>query len=187
MNCVFARLAHTARLPAQELRVASTVAALVQVDVLKALHTAVVGPAEDVAAVERLAGLMAGIMVETTAALLGKIEQGWTQAPEGVSEGAWTELLEDHVRPALQREQFSAAVGRMTAEGEGDMSRALRHLSAVDRERVEEALEKLGAENANVAAVACAKCAIARRGVSVCATCCVWLGHWASVRLRRCV
>ena len=150
---------------------ASTVVALVDPDVLKALHTAVVGPAEDVAAVERLAGLMAGIMVETPAALLGKIEQGWAQAPEGASEGAWGELLEDQVRPALQREQFSAAVGRMTAEGEGGMSRALRHLSAVDRERVEEALEKLDDEDTSVAAVACAKCAITRVPVSVDATC----------------
>ena len=158
---------------------ASTVAALVDPDVLKALHTAVVGPAEDVAAVERLAGLMAGIMVETPAALLGKIEQGWTQAPEGVREGAWTELLEDHVGPALQRAQFSAAVGRMTAEGEHDMPRALKHLSAVDRERVEEALEQLDDEDTSVAAVACARCAIARKEVSVCAACreCGWSMH----------
>ncbi|CAE7475936.1 unnamed protein product, partial [Symbiodinium sp. KB8] len=135
-----------------ELRVASTVAALVQPEVLKALHAAMVGPAEDVAAVERLAGLMAGIMVETPEALLGKIEQGWTQAPEGVREGAWTELLGDYMRPALLREQFSAALGRMTAEGEGGMSRALRHLSAVDRERVEKALERLDDEDANIVA-----------------------------------
>ncbi|CAE7852434.1 unnamed protein product, partial [Symbiodinium sp. KB8] len=145
-----------------ELRVASTVAALVQAEVLKALHTAVVGPAEDVAAVERLAGLMAGIMVETPEALLSKIEQGWTQTLEGVSEGAWGELLAKCLRPALQREQFSADVGRMTEEAEHDMSRALRPLSAVDRERVEEALKKLDDEDTNVAAVACAKCAITR-------------------------
>ena len=150
---------------------ASTVAALVQPEVLKALHTAVVGPAEDVAAVERLAGLMAGIMVETPAVLLGKIEQGWSQAPEGVREGVWGELLAKCLRPALQRAQFSAAVARMTAEGERGMPRTLKHLSAVDRERVEEALEKLGVEKTNIAAVACAKCAIARRGVSVCAAC----------------
>ena len=104
---------------------ASTVAALAQPDVLKALHTAVVGPAEDVAAVERLAGLMAGIMVETPAALLGKIEQGWTQAPEGASEGAWGELLATCLRPRAGKrmEEGGASPSTLDTGGEGGSMR----------------------------------------------------------------
>ena len=147
--------------------VESTVAVL-QPGMLGASYEALVGSAEDVAGLERLREFLAHCMYVSLTRLESKGLTTKRMKPEGVGEEVWSELLEDHLRPALKCAVFGTAVARLKEKGERCFEPVLASLPEGDRKRVTKAFANLDGADVDKAAVVSAKEAFVCMSVSAC-------------------
>ncbi|CAE7819400.1 unnamed protein product, partial [Symbiodinium sp. KB8] len=117
---------------------------------LEASYEALVGSVEDVAGLGRLREFLEHCMFVSLTWLESKGLTTKHMKPEGVGEEVWSELLEDHLRPALKCAVFGTAVARLKEKGE-------RRLPEEDRERVRDAFTQLNDADVDKAAVVSAK------------------------------
>ena len=154
------------RAPSQADLDVESVVAVLQKGVLDAAYKALVGSAEDVAALERLRGFL-DRWTRTKATRL--VTEGRTTRrlkPEGVREEVWSELLKNYLFPALRHAVFEGAVAFMAEDGEWRFMAAVRRLPKRDRKRVRDAFARLDAADVDKSALTCVKWAFTSATVS---------------------